>query len=83
MGKSTKFAKKVVEDGRFILTDALDNFEISYPCIGIEYLNWSWKKILENFEEIQNYAQKNNLKVSQAPDGSKCLVFEYIGISNT
>lgn len=80
MANNAKFVRKVVEDGRRILTDALDNLEINYPCIGIEYFSWSWKKILKNFEQIQKYAAANNLSVRKASDGSQCLFFEYSGI---
>lgn len=80
MAGNAKFVKKVVDDGRRILTDALDSFEINYPCIGIEYFNWSWQKILKNFEEIEKYASEYNLSVRKASDGSQCLFFEYAGI---
>ena len=77
-----KFVKKVVDDAREILIDALDTQEITYPCLGIEYFSRSWKKILNDFESIQKYAATRNLKVRQAADGTQCLFFEYSGIES-
>ena len=59
---SQKFAKRTVKEIQELLIGFFQ--ETNHERLGIQYGKRKWKKIKNNFEEIQNYAMLNNINIA-------------------
>ena len=69
---SQKFAKRTVKEIQELLIGFFQ--ETNHERLGIQYGKRKWKKIKNNFEEIQNYAMLNNINIELAKDGTECIL---------
>ena len=72
-----RYISRLVGSARFHLRQKLDDEAGSLPCIEIPYTKREFYKIKELFDQIQKYAEANNLTVSFVSDGTQHLRWEY------
>ena len=73
---SQKFAKRTVKEIQELLIGFFQ--ETNHERLGIQYGKRKWRKIKNNFEEIQNYAMLNNINIELAKDGTDCIFAYFI-----